>query len=159
MLCPCTTNPLLSAYGAMEGIFSFDRTPMAPIGTEVMIHIKPTQCQTWVAEAGAVCVSKTFRFLHHRLPDLVITNTDRIIKEAPYLIFTINGQPDAPPDELHAIQCLMDLITGAAKHQCKPEPFVESKPSPADKIILSDPIPSLHILPDPIHTAPAARVN
>jgi len=43
MLRPCTTNPLLSAYKALEGMFSFDRTPMTPIGTEVMIHIKPTQ--------------------------------------------------------------------------------------------------------------------
>jgi hypothetical protein len=31
----------------MEGMFSFDRTPMALIGTEVMIHIKPTRRQTW----------------------------------------------------------------------------------------------------------------
>ncbi len=47
MLRPCTTNPRLSAYEAMEGMFSFDKTPMAPIGTEVMIHIKPTRRQTW----------------------------------------------------------------------------------------------------------------
>jgi hypothetical protein len=42
MLRPCTTNPLLSTYEALKGMFSFNRTPMAPIGTEVMIHIKPT---------------------------------------------------------------------------------------------------------------------
>eukprot|EP00804_Cyclotella_cryptica_P012986 CCRYP_002317-RA/>CCRYP_002317-RA protein AED:0.32 eAED:0.30 QI:0/0/0/1/1/1/3/0/854 len=148
MLLPCTTNPLLSAYEAMEGMFSFDRTPMAPIGTEA------------VTEAGAVRVSITFRFLHHSLPDQVITDTDRIIKGTQHLIRTINGKPDAPPDELQDIQCLKDLITGAAKHQCEPEPVVESESNPADEIILSDPIPSpIHISPDPIHTAPAARVN
>ncbi|KAL7479065.1 hypothetical protein ACHAW6_004814 [Cyclotella cf. meneghiniana] len=46
MLCPCTTDPLLSAYKALVGMFSFDRTPMAPIGTKIMIHIKPAQHQT-----------------------------------------------------------------------------------------------------------------
>ncbi|KAL7476895.1 hypothetical protein ACHAW6_002723 [Cyclotella cf. meneghiniana] len=34
------TNPLLSAYKVMEGMFSFNRTTMAPIGTEVMIHVE-----------------------------------------------------------------------------------------------------------------------
>ncbi|KAL7475357.1 hypothetical protein ACHAW6_001273 [Cyclotella cf. meneghiniana] len=133
MLRPCTTNPLLSAYEAMEGMFSFDRTPMAPIGTEVMIHIKPNQCQTWGyqaiwawyfapalkyyhcieagTEAGAIRVSNTFKFLHHSLPDPTITNTNRITKATQHLIRTIGRQPNAPPDELQAIQHLKDLIT------------------------------------------------
>jgi hypothetical protein len=41
MLCPCHQNPLLSTFKAMEGSFSFDPTPMAPPGTEVLIHLKP----------------------------------------------------------------------------------------------------------------------
>ncbi|KAL7487132.1 hypothetical protein ACHAW6_012727 [Cyclotella cf. meneghiniana] len=47
ILYPCTTNPILSPYKALEGMFSFNRTPMAPIGTEVTIHIKPVQRQLW----------------------------------------------------------------------------------------------------------------
>jgi hypothetical protein len=39
MMRPCTQNPNLSAYEAMEGMFSFDATPMAPIGTECMITL------------------------------------------------------------------------------------------------------------------------
>ncbi|KAL7475873.1 hypothetical protein ACHAW6_001769 [Cyclotella cf. meneghiniana] len=46
VLCPCTTNPLLSVYEALEGMFSFNRTPMTPIGTKIMIHIKPAGHQT-----------------------------------------------------------------------------------------------------------------
>lgn len=84
MLRPCTTNPLLSvsAYKALEGMFPFDRTPIAPIGIVVMILIKPTRRHTWgyhairawyfapalnhyrcikaVTEAGAVRVTDTF---------------------------------------------------------------------------------------------------
>ena len=47
MLRPCTQNPKLSAYEAMEGMFSFDAIPMAPIGIECMIHIKPSRQHTW----------------------------------------------------------------------------------------------------------------
>ncbi|KAL7484256.1 hypothetical protein ACHAW6_009898, partial [Cyclotella cf. meneghiniana] len=32
MMRPCTQNPNLSAHEALEGMFSFDATPMAPIG-------------------------------------------------------------------------------------------------------------------------------
>ena len=100
MLRPCTTNPLLSAYEAM---FSFDRTPIAPIRKEVMIHIKPTRHQTWgyhaikawyfapalnhyrcikaVTEDGALRISDTFKFLYHCLPDPAITDTDELLKQ------------------------------------------------------------------------------
>jgi hypothetical protein len=41
MLRPCHQNPLLSAHEALEGSFSFDATPMTPLGTEVFVHMKP----------------------------------------------------------------------------------------------------------------------
>jgi hypothetical protein len=103
MLRPCTTNPKLSAYEAMEGMYSFDATPMAPIGTECMIHIKPTRRQTWgyhalkawycapamnhyrcikaVTNTGAVRLTDTYKFLHHSLPTPEISDTDRITKQ------------------------------------------------------------------------------
>ncbi len=162
MLRPCTTNPRLSAYEAMEGMFAFDKTPMAPIGTEVMIHIKPTRRQTWgyhaikawyfapalnhyrciktVTESGAVRISDTFKFLHHTLPEPVLSNTDRIVKATQHLLRTIEGQPTAPPDEMEAIQQLRNLITKAANCQPKqqPKPEIELAPNP----------------PNPIHTTP-----
>jgi hypothetical protein len=47
MMRPCTTNPLLSAFEAMEGTYSFDATPMAPVGTEMLMHLKPIRRGTW----------------------------------------------------------------------------------------------------------------
>ena len=41
MMRPCTLNPKLSAFEAMEGMYSFDATPMAPVGTEILMHRKP----------------------------------------------------------------------------------------------------------------------
>ena len=43
MLRPCCQSPLLSANEALKGSFSFDATPMAPLGTEVLIHMKPNR--------------------------------------------------------------------------------------------------------------------
>jgi hypothetical protein len=40
MLRPCCENPLLLAHKAKEGFFSFDVTPMAPLDTEVLVHMK-----------------------------------------------------------------------------------------------------------------------
>ena len=84
MMCPCTQNPNLSAYEAMEGMFSFNATPMAPIGTECMIHVKLSKGHIWgyhsmkawyfalalkhyrcikvVTDAGAVRITDTFKF-------------------------------------------------------------------------------------------------
>ena len=40
-------NPKLSAYAQLEGTFDFTHTPLAPPGTQVIIHEKPTNRQTW----------------------------------------------------------------------------------------------------------------
>ncbi|KAL7483514.1 LOW QUALITY PROTEIN: hypothetical protein ACHAW6_009156 [Cyclotella cf. meneghiniana] len=144
MLCPCTTNPLLSAYEALEGMFSLDRTQMALIGTKIMIHVKTSRCQTWgyhairawyyapalthyqcikaVTESGAVRITDTLKFLHHCLPDPAISNTDHILLNN---YAAIQGQPDAPLDELQAIQQLRDLITGLAKHKLVTRPEID----------------------------------
>jgi hypothetical protein len=44
---PCCQNPLLLAHEAREGSFSFAATPMAPLGTEVLVHMKPNRRSTW----------------------------------------------------------------------------------------------------------------
>ena len=47
LLRPSRLNPKLSAYAQLEGTFEFNRTPLAPPGTRVIIHEKPTQRRTW----------------------------------------------------------------------------------------------------------------
>ena len=102
MMRPCTLNPLLSAFEAMEGMYSFDATPMAPMGTEMLLHLKPIRRNTWDHHAmkawyfalalkhyrvvratlpsGAVRLTDTWKFQHHSLPIPTVTTTDRIIK-------------------------------------------------------------------------------
>ena len=47
MLRPCTINPLVSAFDVMEGHYSFDATPMAPMSTEMLMHLKPVRRHSW----------------------------------------------------------------------------------------------------------------
>ncbi|KAL7478348.1 hypothetical protein ACHAW6_004113 [Cyclotella cf. meneghiniana] len=112
-MCPCTQNPNLSAHEGLEGMFSFDTTPMTPIGNECMIHIKPACRQTWgycaikawyfapalnhyrcinaVTDTGAVHLTDTFNFLHHTLPTTTISNADCITKAIKNLENTISA--------------------------------------------------------------------
>jgi hypothetical protein len=103
MMCPCCLNPLLSAHIAMEGVFLFDATPLDPLGTKVLVHLKPTQRKSWGYHAAKAwylshapnhycCIrvimrdtrgkriTDTFRFQHHALPVPHITATDRILQ-------------------------------------------------------------------------------
>ena len=44
-------NPRLSAWSQIHGIFDFNRTPLAPPGTRVLVHEKPTLRGTWSPHA------------------------------------------------------------------------------------------------------------
>jgi hypothetical protein len=44
-------NPRLSAYAQVHGAFDFNRTPLAPPGTRVLIHEKPSVRKTWAPHA------------------------------------------------------------------------------------------------------------
>ena len=45
---PCRYDPKLSAYEALEGNFSCDHTPLAPLGSKAIAHDTPQQRATWV---------------------------------------------------------------------------------------------------------------
>ena len=118
MLRPCTINPLLSAFEAMEGHYSFDVTPMAPMGTKMLMHLKPVcrhslgyyTLKAWYigpsckhyhvlkgfTDLGEVCMTDTWKFKHHFLTIPTITATDRIVKSAQDLTAAIGGRNKAP---------------------------------------------------------------
>eukprot|EP00804_Cyclotella_cryptica_P005907 CCRYP_000169-RA/>CCRYP_000169-RA protein AED:0.37 eAED:0.37 QI:0/0/0/1/0/0/3/0/377 len=148
---PCTQNPKLSAHEAMEGMFSFNTTPMAPIGTECMVHVKPSRRHTWgyhaikawyfapalshyrcvrvITNTGAVQTTDTFTFLHHTIPVPTITATDCIIHATQNLQQAIDGHTAPAPDELEAIATLIALITSTPPDPPLPEHTVEALPT------------------------------
>ena len=47
LLRPARVNPKLSGYAYVFGQFDFNATPLAPPGTKVLVHSKPTNRATW----------------------------------------------------------------------------------------------------------------
>ena len=108
---------------------------MAPLSTEVLVHMKPNRRSTWgyhaskawylshlpnhyrcirvlMADTGGERITDTFRFNHHAVPVPRITATDRILDATAHLTAAIEGVQEAPPDELAAIQALQTLLLG-----------------------------------------------
>ena len=42
-------NPKLSGYAQLHGEFNYNVTPLAPPGTQVIVHEKPTVRETWAS--------------------------------------------------------------------------------------------------------------
>ena len=47
----CEVNPQLSAYTYVKGQFHFNETPIAPPGTNIMVHDTPEDCPSWASHA------------------------------------------------------------------------------------------------------------
>jgi hypothetical protein len=47
LLRPARRNPSMSAHQMLNGTFDYNRTPMAPPGTKIIVHEKPNQRRTW----------------------------------------------------------------------------------------------------------------
>ena len=170
MMRPCTTNPLLSAFEAMEGMYSFDATPMAPMGTEMLMHLKPVRRSTWdyhairawyfapalkhyrvvkgVLESGAVRLTDTWKLKHHSLQIPSVSPADRIVKATQTLATAIDGANPTSPDELSAIEHLRALIAGnftlPAQVSSANTPEMDSLPTIDAPIIPTAPIIADH---------------
>jgi hypothetical protein len=135
MMRPCCLNSLMSAHKATEVSFLFDAMPLAPLGTKVLVYLKPTQPKPWgyhtakacylshaanhyrciqvsMRDTGGKCITDTFRFQHHALLVPHITATNRILQATERLADTIAGVQEAPPYKLAAITSLQALLLG-----------------------------------------------
>jgi hypothetical protein len=185
MLHPCCQNPLLSAFEAMEESFSFDTMPMAPPGTKVLVHLKPTRCKFWAFRASngwyigpslkhyrCICaimegtrgerLTDTFCFKHHAMPVPSITPTSRIIAATRALAAAITGVQELPPDKLHAIATLQHLLLSKSLPLPVPinPPLLAPPPPLAIKVIEEEPIhiwdPNAHSIPNLRNAIPSS---
>ena len=133
---PNRLNPKLSAWAAMEGDFHFDKTPIAPPGSEMVIHEKPSRRSTFGSNAkkawylgpcldhyrtfkgllpstGGERMSDTVKFRHHAIAIPELTPADRILEAAKQLDEALRQQPaSAPMDTLTAIELLREVLVG-----------------------------------------------
>ena len=132
----CRQNPLLSAWAAMNGEYHFEANPIAPPGTQMMMHEKPGRRRTWgfnakkawylgpcfkhyrsvrgiLPSTGGERISDTYRFKHHAIDIPHLTAADRILEATKQLDAAIKQQPkQAPMDEIVAIQLLREVLLG-----------------------------------------------
>ena len=47
LLCKSRINPKLSAFSQTEGAFDFNKTPLSPVGINVIVHKKPQSRPAW----------------------------------------------------------------------------------------------------------------
>jgi hypothetical protein len=135
MLWPCRQNPALLAFEALKGSYSFDATPMSPLGTKVLANHKPNQWLSWgfhtlnawyispslqhyqcikiiMQYTGGERITNMFHDKHHAIPVPEVTATDCILKATHRLTAAIEGIQEAAPDKLQAIKSLRHILLG-----------------------------------------------
>ena len=135
----CRQNPLLSAWAAIEGKYHFESTPIAPAGSEMLMHENPGSRRTFgyntkkawyiapclrhyrtfkgiMASTGAERIYDTVKFKHHAIAIPQLTPADRILEATQQLDNAIQQQPKRSPiDELTAIELMCSVLLGETK--------------------------------------------
>ncbi len=133
------THPKLSSYTHQNGPFDFNRTPLAPPGTKIVLHEKPKQRQTWaphgldgwyigpamehyrcyhvyVPSTRSTRIVDTIEFFPHHVPLPATSSHDRLIQAAAELIDTLQQPQPATPynqlstDDHAALRQLADIF-------------------------------------------------
>jgi hypothetical protein len=137
---PSRINPRLSAEAQLNGAFDFNKTPLAPPGTKVLIHETPNRRRTWAVhgvdgwylggapehyrcyrvyatKTGAERIARTVEFFPHfgKMPQL--SSADAAIRAAIALCLAIRNPSPASPlapigdAQMEAIQQLSDIFS------------------------------------------------
>ena len=162
----------------LEGAFDFTRTPLAPPGTRVIVHDKPTQRRTWalhgvdgwdigpamdhyqcyrvwIPSTHAECIADTIQFFPTILRTPNLSHRDATLQAARELTHALQNLNNANPlaqlsdNQLQALHQLSTLFPPNA-------PGVEHNSSPEPSTSPSPPIqPHYNLRPRPHHSSPA----
>jgi hypothetical protein len=157
LLRPARTNPKLSAYAQLNGAFDYNRTPLAPPGSKVLIHETPANRRTWdphgvdgwyiggapehyrchrvyVSKTRAERIAKTVEFFPHNCPMPKTSSADAATQAARDLISALQNPAPAAPfatlgnEQLHAIRKLADIFQVATESPTTAAPNPVSLP-------------------------------
>ena len=151
-------NPRLSAEEHLNGTFDFNRTPLAPLGTKVILHEAPHQRQTWaphgvdgwyvgyapehyrcytihVTKTNATRIGSTVEFFptHSRMPQM--SSSDHALRAALELVTALQNPAPAAPfapmglQQLQALRHLADLFATALTNPGAIAPRVPMPPT------------------------------
>jgi len=120
LLRPSRLNPRLSAEAQLNGAFDFNRTPLAPPGTKVIVHDKPAQRGSWaphglegwylgpardhyrcyrvyISKTGGERIANTLEFLPQHVTMPATSSADRATYTALDLIDALQHPAPAAP--------------------------------------------------------------
>ena len=118
LLRPARCNPKLSAYAYLEGNLDYNKTPLAPPGTKVLIHVKPSQRKSWayhgqvgwyvgpalhhyrcfrcfLPQSGREIVTDTVHFLPKKIVFPTETLSDRLMRAVHKIIHVMDSNRNA----------------------------------------------------------------
>ena len=167
-------NPSLSAYAYLFGSFDFNKTPMAPPGTQVVIHEKPKQRTSWgyhgldawytgpslehyrcikcyVPSTRKQRVTDTAAFIPTVIPIPELRTKDMLKQAALDIVHLLNNPVAIQQMELHtghptfvAIQKIAELLNTADPF---PTPPTFQQPALPPRVVHTPPVTIQHQLP------------
>ena len=130
-------NPHLGAWEYLFGVYNYNATPIAPVGTKVLAHVKPQQKQSWgfhgeeawyigpslnhyrcvkcyVPRTGGVIDVDTIEWFPHHIKFPQIKKEDQLIQAAEDIVSILRDPPSSIPtlkfgDEVR--NALLDIAT------------------------------------------------
>ena len=117
LLRPARINPRLSAHKFLNRVFNYNKTPLAPPGTKVLVHDAPSNRKTWaphgsdgwcigiapdhyrchrlyISSTRAERISSSVKFLPHKIPVLCNSTIGEAVLIANKLVDTLSS-PEA----------------------------------------------------------------
>ena len=116
LLRPSRINPRLSSYHYLFGLFDFNKTPLAPAGTKVLVHEKSRQRASWanhgvegwyigpsmdhyrcvkcfLPSTGGIRDADTVQFFPKRVPFPKISTEDMLLQSATDILAVLQSPP------------------------------------------------------------------
>ena len=144
LLRPSRINPKLSAYEILEGVFDYNRHPIAPPGCKALIHEATTKRKTWdphgelgwylghapdhyrchklyVPKTRSERIATTIKFYPHKAQVPELSKTEEISMAAARLTDALKNSTTTQHKTDEALQKLADIFLNRAKISIKPE--------------------------------------
>jgi hypothetical protein len=171
-------NPKLSAYAYLFGNFDFNKTPLAPPGTKVVVHLKATNRASWeyhgeegwyvgpsmehyrcvkcfIPSTNRVRDADTVKFFPHQIPFPSTTTVDYLHQAANDILSLLKNPPKSSFPSLESgnitTNALTKIATMLQRASTRPEPV---SPSPSSNPSPSSPPATIASVPRVNHQQP-----
>ena len=165
ILRPSRINSKLSEHSLLEGEFNFNRTPLAPPGTRVIVHENPAQRASWaphgihgwftdspllhyryyrcyISSTNSTRDSCTVAFFLHNFPMLRTSFTDAATNGVLYLIIALQNPIPASPFNISNPIYAPCINWTTFSHTTAPKPTLHQVSSPTESL----PLPHIILL-------------